>query len=399
MIRLLALAALAVLVFYYVGFRSKRAVFLSFGVVLLGTLWSVGLMGIAGIRRLADQHRGATADPHLRQRVRDLRDERVLPGPGHRARRTDPLDRPTRWSAWRARSRWRSSPPSSDSSRCRSPTSGRPREFADRRELRLARLRPARALRAARGPLAAAPAARGSDPAPARGAAVPPDGPGGGCGRAPSPRLPRARPRGRGRVRRRPAHARLQHGRGHLLPAARSRAAGYVRADVEDWRLRRDPRHLGGARGHERLLPRPVRAAAGRRLEAAVRADPDVSWSISLASFLSDVRLAVDGTDELPDNRGVVLMFSRLLARAAGTGGGLLGGLADEGLNRVTMTLRIGNSDTGHFMDEQRFRTFLAGLRDAVAAHPAGEARPRSGATSCGISPSPTPCAGSSSRA
>ena len=40
------------------------------------------------------------------------------------------------------------------------------------------------------------------------------------------------------------------------------------------------------------------------------------------------------------------------------------------------MTLRIGNSDTGHFMDEQRFRTFLAGLRDAVAAHPVGEARP-----------------------
>jgi len=101
-----------------------------------------------------------------------------------------------------------------------------------------------------------------------------------------------------------------------------------------------------------------------------------VSGSISLPSVLADVNLAADGRDELPASRGVVLLFSRLVASAAGGTAGALGGLADDDLSRITITFRVGNSDTGHFMDEQRFRAFLADLRAAAAAHPVGEARP-----------------------
>ncbi len=46
--RLLALAALVILVVYYIGFRSLRAVLLPFLVVIFGTVWTLGLMTLCG---------------------------------------------------------------------------------------------------------------------------------------------------------------------------------------------------------------------------------------------------------------------------------------------------------------------------------------------------------------
>ncbi|MCX7029539.1 MAG: MMPL family transporter [Spirochaetes bacterium] len=124
------------------------------------------------------------------------------------------------------------------------------------------------------------------------------------------------------------------------------------------------------------LDPGVLRAVS--ELEAAVRADPDVCYSLSLPSFIADARYALDGTEGLPASRSVVLLFSRLVAAAAGGPEGipLLGNLSDAGLGRLTLTFRIYNSDTGHFMDEQRFRSFIARFERAVAEHPVGEARP-----------------------
>ena len=112
-------------------------------------------------------------------------------------------------------------------------------------------------------------------------------------------------------------------------------------------------------------------------LEAAVRADPDVCYSLSLPSFIADARYALDGTEGLPASRSVVLLFSRLVAAATGgpAGSPLLGNLADEGLNRLTLTFRVYNSDTGRFMDERRFRGFLERFERTVAEHPVVEAR------------------------
>jgi len=47
---LLALSSVCILVFFYIGFRSLRAVILPFISVLIGTIWSVGLMVVFGIR-------------------------------------------------------------------------------------------------------------------------------------------------------------------------------------------------------------------------------------------------------------------------------------------------------------------------------------------------------------
>ncbi|MDA3810975.1 MAG: MMPL family transporter [Spirochaetaceae bacterium] len=46
--KLLILSLLAILILYYVGFRSKRALILPMSIVVFGTIWALGLMGILG---------------------------------------------------------------------------------------------------------------------------------------------------------------------------------------------------------------------------------------------------------------------------------------------------------------------------------------------------------------
>ncbi|MCX7037807.1 MAG: MMPL family transporter, partial [Spirochaetes bacterium] len=48
LVRLVLLAGIIILACYYLGFRAKRAVLLPFVVVIFGTVWAVGLMGMLG---------------------------------------------------------------------------------------------------------------------------------------------------------------------------------------------------------------------------------------------------------------------------------------------------------------------------------------------------------------
>ena len=123
------------------------------------------------------------------------------------------------------------------------------------------------------------------------------------------------------------------------------------------------------------LDPAVLRQAAAA--ERAVMADPDACYSVSMPSLLSDINRALTGTEEVPANRAVVTLFSRLVgSTAGGASASVLGGLVNQDGTRLTLRFRIYNSATGHFMDEARFRSFLASLRRTVAEHPVGEARP-----------------------
>ena len=122
------------------------------------------------------------------------------------------------------------------------------------------------------------------------------------------------------------------------------------------------------------LDPAVLRQAAAA--EAAILADPDACYAVSLPSLLADVNRALTGTAEVPANKAVVALVSRLAASAAGGAGTLLANTMNADATRLTLSFRIYNSTTGHFMDEARFRAFLSALRGTVAAHPVGEARP-----------------------
>ncbi|MBN2551646.1 MAG: MMPL family transporter [Spirochaetales bacterium] len=118
-----------------------------------------------------------------------------------------------------------------------------------------------------------------------------------------------------------------------------------------------------------------------RELEAVERTlldHPDVCYTISPASLLGAVNLALSGLEQVPENRALPRLFLPLIASvAAGSeGGSMVGNLTNEDLTRVTVKLRVYNSETGHFMDEYKFRKFLAYLRGTVDERPVGEATP-----------------------
>ena len=130
----------------------------------------------------------------------------------------------------------------------------------------------------------------------------------------------------------------------------------------------------GGKKGYF-LDPGVLRQAAAA--EKAILADPDVCYAVSMPSLLSDINRALTGTEEVPANRAVIQVFSRLVGSAgAGASSSMLGNMVSEDGARLTLSFRIYNSVTGHFMDESRFRSFLSSLRETVAANPVGEASP-----------------------
>jgi predicted RND superfamily exporter protein len=116
--------------------------------------------------------------------------------------------------------------------------------------------------------------------------------------------------------------------------------------------------------------------ALGRveEVEQALREIPDISYGVSLPDLLREINRAVTGQDALPSNRAVVAMFARLLSAAGGSspGASLLSNLTNRDFTRITLSFRILNSSTGHYMDEARFRALLASMQKTLDAHPTG---------------------------
>jgi hypothetical protein len=99
---------------------------------------------------------------------------------------------------------------------------------------------------------------------------------------------------------------------------------------------------------------------------------PDISSALSLPDLLQQMNLAVTGRDELPTNRASIQTLARLLRAAASSSpaGSLLRNLASADFSRVTVSFRVYNSTTLRYMDEERLRGLLAGMRSVVDAIP-----------------------------
>ena len=108
--------------------------------------------------------------------------------------------------------------------------------------------------------------------------------------------------------------------------------------------------------------------------ERALRALPDISYSLSLPDLLRSINIAATGKDELPTNKAIITMFSRLLVVAGGSSasGAILGNLTNRDFTRLTISFRVFNSATGHYMDEARFRTLLASMHKVLDDTPTG---------------------------
>jgi uncharacterized protein len=101
--------------------------------------------------------------------------------------------------------------------------------------------------------------------------------------------------------------------------------------------------------------------------------NPDVCYTISLPRILEDMNLAVSGTAAIPSNRASIMTLSRVVAMG---GGALFGNIANADFTRLTLSFRIYNSATKRFMDEDRFRRFLSFVRSTAAANPVADTPP-----------------------
>ena len=111
-----------------------------------------------------------------------------------------------------------------------------------------------------------------------------------------------------------------------------------------------------------------------QEVERKLLAIPDISYALSLPDLLQEINAAATGEDVLPTNRASIMTLSRMLAAAGGTspGGALLSSLVDRDFTRVTISFRVYNASTRHYLDEARTRVLVADMRKVVADNPIG---------------------------
>ena len=109
-------------------------------------------------------------------------------------------------------------------------------------------------------------------------------------------------------------------------------------------------------------------------VETALRGIHDISYALSLPDLLQELNRAATGRDELPANRAIITVFSRVITASGGSspGAAVLSNLVNKDFSRLTLSFRIYNSTTAHYMDEARFRSLLASMNQVLAANPIG---------------------------
>ncbi len=129
----------------------------------------------------------------------------------------------------------------------------------------------------------------------------------------------------------------------------------------------------GGEPGYF-LRPEVLRQVSA--LEIELRGNPDICYAVSFASYLRFLNQTMGGGDRIPDSRAPILLLSRFVRALAAEGGGSpLGDLADENFSKLTLTFRIYNSRTGKFINEQGLRDLLARMRPVIASSLPAEVR------------------------
>jgi predicted RND superfamily exporter protein len=110
------------------------------------------------------------------------------------------------------------------------------------------------------------------------------------------------------------------------------------------------------------LQPEPLQQVSA--LEQKLKEDPDVSYAVGFTTYLRFMNQVMDGRNEIPQSRAMILLLSRLL-RSVGSSQAV--SLSNEDFSQLTLSLRVYNSSTGKFIDESGLRNLLARI-DATAS-------------------------------
>jgi predicted RND superfamily exporter protein len=119
----------------------------------------------------------------------------------------------------------------------------------------------------------------------------------------------------------------------------------------------------------------PENLAWVSKFEQDLRSMPDVSYAMSFTSYLRFLNLVMTGNNDIPTTRAPILYLSRLQRALAGESSNNLGtaNLVHEDFSQLTLSLRVYNSSTQKFIDEQTLRDLLDEIEGKLkAAKPAG---------------------------
>jgi predicted RND superfamily exporter protein len=103
-------------------------------------------------------------------------------------------------------------------------------------------------------------------------------------------------------------------------------------------------------------------------LEEDLLSNPDISYVSSFIGYLKYINETVTGVSEIPQSKGLILLFSRFLKTFSSRENisRYLALLANEEFSRITLSLRVFNSETGKYIDEARFRAILERLEVSI---------------------------------
>jgi predicted RND superfamily exporter protein len=126
--------------------------------------------------------------------------------------------------------------------------------------------------------------------------------------------------------------------------------------------------------GEEGFFLRPEVLSRVDALEKNLAALPDICYAVSFASYVRFLNQVASGQDRIPETRAPILLLSRMVrALAAEDGTSPVAGLANEDFSRLTLSFRIYNSRTGRFINEQGLRDLLAQMKPIIGSGlPAG---------------------------
>ena len=111
----------------------------------------------------------------------------------------------------------------------------------------------------------------------------------------------------------------------------------------------------------------PARLEEVAAVEHQVLALPDFSYGLSLPDLLRSVNEAVTGDTGLPQSGAVIRTVSRLIGAAGqSAGGSMLANLVNRDFTRVTLNFRVYDSTTRKDLDERRMRAVLASLERVI---------------------------------
>ena len=129
--------------------------------------------------------------------------------------------------------------------------------------------------------------------------------------------------------------------------------------------------------GQQGYFLRPEVLARVDALERRLAGIPDICYAVSFATYVRFLNQVASGQDRIPENRALILLLSRLVRALAAQSGGSnpASGLANEDFSRLTLSFRIYNSRTGKFINEQGLRDLLAEMKPLIASGLPAEVR------------------------